>query len=140
MGADRKMGLTIVELMVGMVAASVLALTVGAIMYYSYRGWASVQSVGNMERDGALAMQAVAKEVRGAASSNVVAVASRFAKVGDVLRYTRAGVSMDLVRQGVQSFTNIVSASSNQVTVVLNLREPTAGVTMSMTNVVMVRN
>ncbi len=138
MRADQKRGLTIVELLVAMVAASILALAVGAIMYYSYRGWASVQSVGNMERDGSLAMQAVAKEVRGAASSNVAAVASRFAKVGDKLRYTRAGNSMDLVQQGVQSFTNIVSA--NKVTVVLNLSEPTAGVTMSMTNVVMTRN
>ncbi|MEI6148828.1 MAG: hypothetical protein WCS01_06995 [bacterium] len=140
MRAGRKTGLTIVELMVGMVAASVLALTVGAIMYYSYRGWASVQAVGNMERDGALAMQTVANAVRGAASSNLTSVAAQFAKQGDKLRYTRAGVSMDLVRQGVQSFTNTISASSNQVTVVLNIREPTSGVSMIMTNVVTTRN
>jgi hypothetical protein len=124
--------------MVGMVAASVLALTVGMMMFYFYRGWASVQSVGEMERDGALAMQTVANAVRGAASSNVVSVAAQFARQGDRLRYTRVGVSVDLVRQGVETFTNIVSA--NRVTVVLTLREPTAGVTMSMTNVVTTRN
>lgn len=61
-------GFTVVELMVGMLAMSVMVLVVGSMLFYGWLGWRrSMESVG-MQRDALIAMETIAKEIR---SSNI---------------------------------------------------------------------
>ena len=131
-----------------MLAAAVLAVSMGAMIVYAYAGWTKMQATANLERDGSLAMQTMSAAIRGgasdqwfaASSSNVVydtnnAVMWSFFKSGSRLVSVSVGSgSMDLVRTGVTAF--VCTPAGNRVTVALNLSAPAAGVTMNMTNIV----
>lgn len=59
-------GFTIVELMVSMIAFSVLALAVGSMLYYGWLGWRrSAESVA-LQRDAMIAMRVVEHRIRNA--------------------------------------------------------------------------
>jgi prepilin-type N-terminal cleavage/methylation domain-containing protein len=57
-------GFTLVELMIAMVGASILALIVATILFMTYRSWRTDNEYARMRRDIAFAMQLMAKEVR----------------------------------------------------------------------------
>jgi prepilin-type N-terminal cleavage/methylation domain-containing protein len=146
-------GFTLVELMVGVMASAILALTVGAMLFVTYRGWQSIQSVAAMERDGSLAMDTMRRAIRGSSSSRWVsascrldvytnaAVAWQFASNNTRLVYTAGGRGMDLVSTGLTAFS--CASVSGRVTVVVNLRDPSSGgigATMNMSNTISSRN
>lgn len=71
MKTDASKGFTLVELLIGMIAAAILALVAGVLMTNSCRGWQRNQASAGMERDAALAIHVLELAVRGA--SNAVA-------------------------------------------------------------------
>lgn len=154
MSARRDKGFTVVELMVAVLAAGVLAITLSSLLFYAYKGWKAVRAYSEMERDGSLAMRTLSRVVREASSNDIMNVSSsdlivsnvdnvvehRFFQSGGSVVYTRGGASMDLVQAGVTEFFCSAVTSNNQITMILNLNEPTSEAEMSITNVVTLRN
>lgn len=153
-GAGQRTGTTVVEVMVGVVAAAMLLLTLGSMLFYSYRGWRIMQSAAEMERDGALAMRTLCRVFRSGSGTNVwvvspssvtVSNASDIAAQSFYLTQARLVYAvddvprLDLVRTGVVEFA-CSAVISNGVTLVLRLNEPLGGTTMAMTNRVALRN
>ena len=59
-----KQGFTLVELMVSMIAFTLLALIAGTILVFAWNGWRdSIETVG-MQRDAMIAMRIMEKEIR----------------------------------------------------------------------------
>ncbi len=154
MNACRNKGFTLVELMVGMVAAAILALMFGAMLFYGYTGWVRLQAMAEMERSGALAMHTMSRVFRGATAtkiknvsgssvivSNVNSIASQsFYRSGETLKYGINGVDrMNLVETGLTAFV-CLPVSNNEVRVMLSLRVPAVNMTMSLTNIITLRN
>jgi prepilin-type N-terminal cleavage/methylation domain-containing protein len=64
-------GFTVIELLMGMLASSILALTVGLVIYYGWQGWLrNVESV-SMQRDAMIAMRVIEKKIRNAADGSI---------------------------------------------------------------------
>ena len=60
----QRSGFTVMELMVGMIAFSVMVLVVGSMLVFGWLGWRrSAESVA-MQRDAVIAMNMIAKEIR----------------------------------------------------------------------------
>lgn len=57
--------------MIAMVTATVLALTVGLILFMAYRSWRTNNEYARLRRDAAFAVQMVAKEIRKSSLSNI---------------------------------------------------------------------
>lgn len=156
MKAGRNSGFTLVELMAGLLATVVLAMTVWVMLVFSAGGWQRAQSLADMERDGSLAMRTMGQVIRNTPTSNQWVGASlrlnvysnntaqwSFTKTGAAgvsgsLVYATGTRSVALVRTGVTAFA--CTTVSNQVTVVLGLREPQGNIEMNMTNIVSMRN
>lgn len=131
-------GFSLVELLMGMVAASVLALIIAIVVGYSYGGWMRMRAMAELQRDAAIAMRGIAIELR-PVSNDVATVVGRFVKTGDKLQYTRAdGTGMDLVQANLVAFS--VTPASNRVDVALVLREPKSQMSIGMTNYITLRN
>lgn len=62
-------GFSIVELMIGIVAAAILALTAGTMLANVYKGWARGLALADMERDAAVAIHTLDLAVRGASNA-----------------------------------------------------------------------
>ena len=136
MKGNRENGFTIAELLVGMIAFSILAITIGAMIILAIQGWTRMRAMGDMERDGSLAMQTMTRVIRQASVTNWSTTVAQFTRSGDSLRYK----NMNLVREGVRTFTNSVNLSTNKVTVVLILSNSTANATMNLSNTITLRN
>ncbi len=67
----KKVGFTLVELMIAMVSSAILALIVALILFMSYREWRTSNEYANLRRDAAFAVQIMAKEIRNSSYSNV---------------------------------------------------------------------
>jgi Tfp pilus assembly protein PilW len=151
---QRRAGLTMVEVTVGLLSVAVLGVTMGAILYFNYRGWTQMQMVADMQRDGALAMNTLTRVIRGGTATNMLWGGSntylsvkdtnnvegwRFTKTGDRLVYTmRGGAGLDLVRKGVAGFT--CNLSSTNVGVWLNLTDSSLNTGLQFTNTIFPRN
>lgn len=156
MNTRRHNGFTLVELMVGMLAASVLAITIGSMLFYAYMGWRATRAVSEMERDGSLAMHTMSRVIRGAALRDIKfksfpydkvvisnvnnSVEQSFYSSGSSLIYTNRPDGMTLVQDLVTGFVCVQGSSTNQVKVELYLFEPTAKASMVMTKVITLRN
>lgn len=62
----RPTGFTLVELLIGMIAASILAFTAGTMLMTAYRGWVRSLALADMERDASVAIHTLDLAVRGA--------------------------------------------------------------------------
>ena len=60
----KEKGITIVELMVGIIIASVLVLTIGSMLFYSYLNWFRNQDAVELHRDATIAMDMIARAIR----------------------------------------------------------------------------
>lgn len=61
-----RLGFTLVELMVAALAFSVLALAVGSMLVFGWRGWKRNNDLVSMQRDATLTITAISKEIRNA--------------------------------------------------------------------------
>ncbi|RLA59006.1 MAG: hypothetical protein DRR04_09615 [Gammaproteobacteria bacterium] len=57
-------GFTIVELMVGMVAFSIMVLAVGSMLVFGWLGWRDTKESVGMQRDAVITMNMIAREIR----------------------------------------------------------------------------
>lgn len=116
-------GFTLVEILMALVAASVLALTAGALLVYLFDGlaWNTEQIEGH--RDGAYAVAVLQHHLRSAAPGEVSVageeiriqsggVIKRFRRVGEDLEFdpnlAAGGNDELLIRSGVTGFTPIL--------------------------------
>jgi prepilin-type N-terminal cleavage/methylation domain-containing protein len=60
----QKSGFTLIEVMVGMLAAAVLALTFSAMLIASYRSWENNRDSVKMQNDATLALALIGREIR----------------------------------------------------------------------------
>ena len=137
-----------------MLCASILVLTMAILLYLNYSGWAQLQDLAEMQRDGSLAMNTLTDVLRGGSATNLIwngsnaylvvntpdnAEGWRFTQTNDRLVYARSGVSnMDLVRKGLTSFTCVLT--STDVVVRLNLTDSSLNASMNLTNTIHPRN
>jgi prepilin-type N-terminal cleavage/methylation domain-containing protein len=61
---NRKSGFTLVEMMVAMLAASVLAITFSAMLIATYRSWENNRDFVKMQNDASLAIALIGREIR----------------------------------------------------------------------------
>ena len=68
---ERCTGFTLVELMMAMLAMSVMLVATGSMLVFGWLGWRrNVESL-NMQRDAVIAMKTIANEIRGSALSDI---------------------------------------------------------------------
>jgi Tfp pilus assembly protein PilW len=67
----KKVGFTLVELMIAMVSSAILALIVALILFMSYREWRADNEYARLRRDAAFAVQIMAKDIRNSSYSNI---------------------------------------------------------------------
>ncbi len=89
-------GYSLVELMAGMLAATVLALTIGTMLFHAYDAWDENHAAVNLHRDGQNAMDLMTRAIRNAAVTNIVTAVNNNLVVQDVaagrtVRFWRAG-------------------------------------------------
>lgn len=69
MKVEQKNGFSLVELMVGMVSASILALVFSAVLIYGSKGWWRLYHEAEMQCDADVAMRKMDKVIRGASNA-----------------------------------------------------------------------
>lgn len=94
MNTKRQYGFTLVELLLGIVAAAILALTAGAILVNGYRGWQRAQRMAEVRRDTTVALRALDWTLRPAGYVSITNAAGAVE-----LRYRRPDLSWGVVRQ-----------------------------------------
>jgi Tfp pilus assembly protein PilW len=153
-GKKSKQGYSLVELLAAALAASVLALTAGTMLFHAYDAWDENHDAVNVHRDGRHAMDMMTRAVRAASVARVVTAVNnnlvianeagtssvRFRRDGQDLIYDPdTGVDGDettLVADGIRRFN--VSASATAVTVRVDLDRE--GETMRLDSVMAFRN
>ncbi len=148
---SRAVAFTLVELLVGILAAAVIALTAGTIIYCSYTTWHSVNASVNMHRDTTAAMQTMVARLRecrttgvtvGAGSITMVngGVTSTFRKNGANLEYDPStavgGNTVVLVRGSVTTFTATALTGGIRIVLLLTVN----GEPLQTTEIVTFRN
>ena len=68
---EHNAGFTMVELLVALVASSILAITAGITLVYAYSGWRRNNAAVELQRDATLAMYRLSRAVRGASANDV---------------------------------------------------------------------
>lgn len=80
----QRQGFSLVELMAGMLAASVLALTIGTMLFHAYDAWDDNHAAVNLHRDGQHAMDLMTRAIRNAAVTNIVTAVNNNLVIQDV--------------------------------------------------------
>lgn len=159
MNTKQEPGFTLVELMVAMVSAAVLALVVGAILVFTTSSMArfginstdDTRGIVNLQRDAAVAFMALNRVVRGASFTNIgfgygpsrldVGSTVSFYVSGRSLMYNSAGMTNVLVNGRLKNNGFFWSTSTNlprTVTVSLGLTE--SGADLDARETIRVRN
>ncbi len=60
----QRAGFSLIELVAGMLAAAVLALTAGSMLWYGYRGWRRTVDAVELQRDSRVAMDVLTRSMR----------------------------------------------------------------------------
>jgi prepilin-type N-terminal cleavage/methylation domain-containing protein len=117
-------GFTLVELMVGMVSAGVLALVFSAVLFYGYKGWTRLRAEAAMETDANVAMRTMDRIGRVATNATWDGSTLRFYQTNGVLvQFNQSGSSLMqggsvLIGSRVNAFTcvtNLVGGTTVQV-------------------------
>ncbi len=82
----RRGGYSLVELLAGMLAASVLTLTIGTMLYHAYDAWDENHDAVNLHRDARNAMDLMTRAIRVGAVTNVVTAVDDNLVIQDVAR------------------------------------------------------
>ena len=116
---NTKAGFSIVELMMGILASSIMALAVGSILYYAWLGWAQNSAAAEMQRDASISMRFIAREIHRSAIDDISAGATltcthtngtyTFVQNGGTLEMQFDGQSVPLVRDILTKFNTTIS-------------------------------
>ena len=74
---EHNAGFTLVELIITLAAASILAITAGMTLVYGYSGWCRNNAAVELQRDATLAMYRLSRAIREASASDVTTSASQ---------------------------------------------------------------
>ncbi len=109
-------GVTIVELMMAMLAGSILALTSGIVLMHGYRVWSRNTAATAIQRDAAVTVEMLQRKLREAASPDVVvdASANPYPTIGVTLADGSTATFSATVAGGA---TSLVYTAGNQTTV-----------------------
>ena len=139
-------GLTLIELMVTIAAASILILTVGLILIMAFRSWRINNAYANLRRDSAVAFSMMTRDVREAdyatlTAGNPLTLPSAIGK--PTVTYTQTGDTltgdgMIVIPKNVQSFASVKNEDGVLLTLVLEDEVYTGGYTIAITNQVFV--
>lgn len=120
-------GFTLVELMVGMVSAGVLALVFSAVLFYGYKGWTRLRAEAAMQADANVAMRTMDRIGRAATnatwSANTLSLSQtnglnvQFSQTGSSLMQNGSPLIASRVCAFVCAVTNIASRKTVLVTV-----------------------
>lgn len=125
-------GFGLAEMMVAMLATSIMALMVGSMLVYGWGGWKRNNDSVAMQRDASLAMRVLAKEIRRTPIGGVTIAANTltctstngthvfYESNGSLMLEANSAAAWPLVRNAVVSFgaqTNV----ANSVRITLNL-------------------
>jgi prepilin-type N-terminal cleavage/methylation domain-containing protein len=88
--AAQREGFSLVELLAAMLAASILAITAGTMLFHAYSAWNDNHNAVNVHRDGRNAMDMMTRAIRAASASNVVTAVNRDLVLSGVALYDQA--------------------------------------------------
>lgn len=131
----KKAGFTLVELLVSVLAAGIMSLTIGAVLYGSWRSWADGKDAVQMQRDSTIVFRAIAQEVRSSSIDAVTAGASltcpggTFSRSGSALMFNDVRLADDYVTD----FSSTINTNTESVTVTLRMQTDLADSTVSAT-------
>lgn len=94
----QKTGFTLVELLMAVVASAILALVVGIMLVYAWGEFRRDRDGVNMQEDGRIAMETIARTIRSASAPNVQVLSS------NDLRVTSSGVTKRVYASGNSLF------------------------------------
>jgi len=150
MNTQRNSGFTLVELMVGMVSAAVLAVVFSAVVIYGYKGWNELQGQADMQADADVVMRTMDQIVR--AASNVTwsgstltvgltnATTQTFTKTGSNFVWVASGTTSILITNRVASFVCGVTNFGDKATVSVALKLASGYETLDMPFSIFLRN
>ena len=127
-----KGGFGVMELLVAMLATSLLVLAVGSMMVFAWKGWVQSAASVEMQRDVSLAMRTIATEIRRTPMANITDGASLVCNnSAGTITVSRSGrdlnlrvgatASVLLVRDIATAFSTKKNNANGSVTVSLNL-------------------
>ncbi len=90
-------GFSLVELMVALVSGSILAVTAGSMMYYTYLGWQRSNRAVGIQRDAAMAAELLSHSLRRTAAVNVTVTSATITIVRPVATERFSVSGQDLV-------------------------------------------
>jgi len=125
-------GFTLVELMMAMLATAILALTVGSLLVFAWKGWRINNESVNMQRDVSLAMKIMAREIRKASIENITDgnqltcinatnTVSFTVSDDDLNIQVNSDTAWPIVRDCVDSFSTTADTSTGSVVIRLEL-------------------
>jgi Tfp pilus assembly protein PilW len=134
---EKKSGFSLVELLAGALAASILAITAGTMVFHAYDAWDENHRAVNVHRDGRNAMDMLSRAIRSASMTRVIRAVNndlelayadgtssvRFRRNGRDLTFDpdtgTSGDEMMLIDDGIIRFD--VSASATAVAIRMDL-------------------
>jgi Tfp pilus assembly protein PilW len=133
-----KRGFSVAELMVGMLAFAILALSMGAMLVYAWLGWRDSTESLNLQRDAMVAMLTIEKEIRNSHISEISGDSDSIDFAAGVVRSTNMvfDASSIAVSPGVvlQSWsTPVIGSNYVAVAFVLDTSRGSGNTTYSMT-------
>ena len=150
MKTTHKKGFTLIELMAGMLALSVVSLTIGLLLVYGWKGWRESNEEVRNQRDLTLAHEMISRQIRSTPMTNIVLTANSMSfgggadtvrKVGsDLVHYNASGTPFVLMDGTAQSFdTTMVTNNGSYIRVSIGY-ETALGKTATQRFVVHTRN
>ena len=129
----RRNGLTLIELMVTIAAASILMLTVGLILIMAFRSWRMNNAYVDLRRDSAYAFSMMTRDVRKADydtltdGTTLTLPSATYTRSGNTLTHN-GGV---LIPKNVQFFNSEKKPSGDGVLLTLELANAEFGIAMT---------
>lgn len=140
---QHKKGLTLVELMVAIVAASIVILTVAVILIAAFRSWRINNAYVDMRRDAALAIYLISRDIREATLADVATPANQL--VLPTVTYTKTAggalISTDfgtIILRNVTRFNARTNGPGDGVYITLGVADNNTGIGIAITNTVFV--
>ena len=124
-------GFSVIELLLVISAASVLALTIGTVVVFTWKGWQQARVSVEMQREMSMSLRVIAREVRESdpadlsGGTSLDCTSGTFAKSGDNLTFG----NLNLVAGRLRNFSATVNGSQVNVTLALGARDDRSTVT-----------
>ena len=135
-GNTKKRGFTLIEMIVGMAMAAILAVILGMLLYFNFRIWQANTTATQLQQDAALITNTISKVVRSGSSSTITVPGSGSSSVINVgaaqFYLTGAASPYNLLYRTTSG--SVITLVSNEVTSPVFQKDATpSSVAVSMT-------